>query len=102
MDWTHIAVIVIALAIGVFIGAKNPAILSKVTGGQIAALSGVLAPTRGEVWLDGQRLSELERRARARRIALLPQHTDIAWPITARSLVELGRIPVHVVVLEAT
>ena len=59
----------------------------------IAALSGVLAPTRGEVWLDGGRLSELERRARARRIALLPQHTDIAWPITARSLVELGRIP---------
>lgn len=37
MDWTHIAVIVIALAIGVFIGAKNPALLSKVTAGQVAA-----------------------------------------------------------------
>jgi iron complex transport system ATP-binding protein len=59
----------------------------------IAALAGLLAPTTGQVRLDGGLLSDLERRARARRIALLPQHTDIAWPITVRSLVELGRIP---------
>lgn len=37
MDWTHIAVIIIALAIGVFIGAKNPSILTKATGGAVAA-----------------------------------------------------------------
>ncbi len=59
----------------------------------IAALAGLLPPVSGEVRLDGGRLSDMERRARARRIALLPQHTDIAWPIAARSLVELGRIP---------
>jgi iron complex transport system ATP-binding protein len=59
----------------------------------IAALAGLLSPTTGEALLDGTPLPGLDRRARARRIALLPQHTDIAWPITARSLVELGRIP---------
>lgn len=37
MDWTHVLVIVIAVAVGVFIGAKNPALLSKATGGAIAA-----------------------------------------------------------------
>jgi iron complex transport system ATP-binding protein len=59
----------------------------------IAALAGLLSPHSGQVRLDGGLLSDMERRARARRIALLPQHTDIAWPITVRSLVELGRIP---------
>ncbi len=37
MDWTHLAVLAIALAIGVFIGAKNPGLLAKATGGAVAA-----------------------------------------------------------------
>lgn len=37
MDWTHLAVIVIALAVGVFIGAKNPGLLAKATAGAVAA-----------------------------------------------------------------
>ena len=59
----------------------------------IAVLAGLLPPLTGQALLDGTPLPDLDRRARARRIALLPQHTDIAWPITVRSLVELGRIP---------
>ena len=37
MDWTHIAVLLIALAVGVFIGTKNPGLLAKATGGAVAA-----------------------------------------------------------------
>jgi iron complex transport system ATP-binding protein len=59
----------------------------------VSALAGLLPPSAGSVSLGAIPLATLERRARARRIALLPQHTDIAWPITVRSLVELGRIP---------
>ena len=59
----------------------------------VSALAGVLPPAEGAVSLGGASLSALDRRSRARRIALLPQHTDIAWPVSVRSLVELGRIP---------
>ena len=59
----------------------------------IGALAGLVPPRAGTVWLGSERLETLDRRLRARRIALLPQHTDIAWPISVRSLVELGRIP---------
>lgn len=37
MDWTHLLVLVVAVAIGVFIGAKNPGLLAKATGGAVAA-----------------------------------------------------------------
>lgn len=37
MNWSHVAVIVIALAVGVFLGAKNPGLLSKLTAGKVAA-----------------------------------------------------------------
>jgi uncharacterized protein YneF (UPF0154 family) len=37
MDWTHLIVIVLALAVGVFIGSKNPGLLAKATGGAVAA-----------------------------------------------------------------
>lgn len=59
----------------------------------IGALAGLVPPRAGTVWLGSERLETLDRRLRARRIALLPQHTDIAWPISVRSLAELGRIP---------
>lgn len=37
MDWTHILVLVVAVAVGMWIGAKNPGLLSKATGGVVAA-----------------------------------------------------------------
>ena len=37
MNWSHVGVIIIALAVGLFIGAKNPGLLSKLTAGKVAA-----------------------------------------------------------------
>lgn len=37
MDWTHLVVALLVLAVGVYIGAKNPGLVSKATGGALAA-----------------------------------------------------------------
>lgn len=59
----------------------------------MAVLAGLLAPDSGAALLDGSPLATLPRQARARAIAYLPQHTDLAWDITVRTLVSLGRLP---------
>jgi iron complex transport system ATP-binding protein len=57
--------------------------------------AGLIRPQDGEARLDGRPILELAPRARAQRIAYLPQTTEIAWPITVRALVGLGRLPHH-------
>lgn len=37
MNWSHLFVIVLALAVGIYVGAKNPSLLSKLTAGKVAA-----------------------------------------------------------------
>jgi len=37
MNWSHAIVLVVALAVGVWIGSKNPGLLAKVTGGAVTA-----------------------------------------------------------------
>jgi iron complex transport system ATP-binding protein len=59
----------------------------------VRALSRVLPPTRGRVLLDGQDLYQLEPRAAARAIAVVPQETKLAFELTAAELVLLGRAP---------
>ena len=56
-------------------------------------IAGVLQPDSGQLWLDGKALSEIPRQERARRIAYLPQLSEIAWPLSVERLVELGRLP---------
>lgn len=58
-----------------------------------STLAGLLKPTSGAATLDGRSLSALSPRDRARRIAVLPQTPEIAWPVTVRTLVGLGRTP---------
>ena len=57
----------------------------------LQVLAGLLESDAGEVMLDGERLSSLG--SRAKRIGYLPQAPEIAWDVTVRSVVELGRIP---------
>ena len=57
------------------------------------ALAGLIAPTSGELRLGERPLSAVAPRERARRLAVLPQTPEIAWPVTARTLVGLGRAP---------
>ncbi len=57
----------------------------------LQSLAGLLAVESGEVVLHGEAIGS--RADRARRIGYLPQVPEIAWDVTVRSVVELGRIP---------
>jgi iron complex transport system ATP-binding protein len=56
-------------------------------------LLGTLQPTGGEVRYLGRPLHGWSRRELARRIAVVQQQEEIAFPLTARELVALGRYP---------
>ena len=56
-------------------------------------LCGDLSPSRGEVMLHGQPYAEWSSLERARRLAVLPQHTTLNFPFTAEEVVQLGRTP---------
>jgi iron complex transport system ATP-binding protein len=58
----------------------------------LRALAGLL-PSQGEVTVGGDKLSSLSLRERARRFAYLPQGHVVHWPLPARDIVALGRIP---------
>jgi len=58
----------------------------------LKAIAGLL-PHAGTVSWNGTRLAALEPRARARVIAYLPQAPALHWPMLARDLVTLGRLP---------
>jgi iron complex transport system ATP-binding protein len=58
----------------------------------LKALAG-LTPHSGTVTWSGAALASLAPRARARAIAYLPQTPALHWPLRARELVALGRLP---------
>ena len=58
----------------------------------VRLLAGVLRPTCGEAILDGVRLADMHPRTRARAIGYLPQEPQIAWDLSVRNLVLLGRL----------
>lgn len=59
----------------------------------IRCLAGLIRPTVGTVWLDGQRLARLGSRSRARRIAFVAQSSAEAVPLTVAEVVALGCLP---------
>ncbi|MCS7080662.1 MAG: heme ABC transporter ATP-binding protein [Chloracidobacterium sp.] len=65
----------------------------------LKTLSGDLQPTQGGVYLDGRPLDGWSLIERARRRAVLPQTSSLAFPFTAFEVVLLGRAP-HVVLHE--
>lgn len=52
-----------------------------------------LAPATGTVTLGGEPLAAIDAPRRARSIAYLPQAPNVHWPLPARELVALGRLP---------
>ncbi|MBX3185363.1 MAG: heme ABC transporter ATP-binding protein [Labilithrix sp.] len=62
-------------------------------------LAGDLAPTSGRIWMSGRLLTTIPRVERARVRAVLPQHSDLAVPLSCFDVVLVGRAP-HVVVRE--
>jgi iron complex transport system ATP-binding protein len=58
----------------------------------IRALAGLIR-AEGRVYLDGRPLADASLNERARRIAYLPQGNVFHWPLSAASIVRLGRTP---------
>ena len=55
--------------------------------------AGVLAPTSGSIWLEGEALAKIPRRRRSSLIALVPQQLNIPFDFTVQQIVEQGRTP---------
>lgn len=59
----------------------------------LKVLTGEIAATRGDVYLNQRHLSHWPLLDRAQMLAVLPQHTLLNFPFTADEVVGLGRIP---------
>ena len=59
----------------------------------VQVLGGELAASRGEVVLEDRPLMGWPRRERARRLAVLPQHSTLNFPFTVFDVVLMGRTP---------
>jgi iron complex transport system ATP-binding protein len=59
----------------------------------LRAFAGLVAPAVGEITLDGRPLPTFDPQQRARAIAYLPQERAVHWPLAARAVVALGRLP---------
>lgn len=59
----------------------------------LRALTGLVAPSEGGVWLDATPIDRWDPRARARQIAWLPQRAEPWSDVPAREIVALGRTP---------
>jgi iron complex transport system ATP-binding protein len=59
----------------------------------LATLAGLIAPTEGEVSLDGKPITAMSASERARAIGYLPQTREIAWDVDVATLAGLGRLP---------
>lgn len=80
----------IELAPGELIGLIGPNGAGKTS--LLKALAGIPLPRRGVSW-QGRPLASIRTEERARTIAYLAQAPQANWPLTARELVELGRLP---------
>jgi iron complex transport system ATP-binding protein len=56
-------------------------------------LGGLLSPTRGRVFLQGVDLHTLRRRDVARRMAIVPQETQLAFEYSVLEMAMMGRYP---------
>ncbi len=56
-------------------------------------LAGLLPPGRGEVTLDGQRVESFGRGTLARRLAVVPQETELVFDYTVLDVALMGRYP---------
>ncbi|HDZ55765.1 MAG TPA: heme ABC transporter ATP-binding protein [Pseudomonas xinjiangensis] len=59
----------------------------------LATLSGELPPSAGEVLLAGRPISAWPSQERARRLAVLPQSSSLAFGFSVEEVVAMGRLP---------
>jgi iron complex transport system ATP-binding protein len=78
-------------AAGAVTGIVGPNGAGKTTLFRVAL--GLLKPSGGTIDVLGRPLAQWSREGLARTIAYLPQGSDAHWPLRARQLVALGRLP---------
>lgn len=59
----------------------------------VRLLAGLLVPSRGEILLEGKKISSVSGRERAKRIGYVPQTISTVFPFTALEVVLTGRSP---------
>jgi iron complex transport system ATP-binding protein len=83
--------VTIGIARGGLVGILGPNGSGKTT--LLRLLGGLLTPARGHVSLDGADLRTLRRRDMARRVAMVPQETQLAFEYTVLEMAVMGRYP---------
>jgi iron complex transport system ATP-binding protein len=86
-----VAGVSLRLARGEVVGVIGPNAAGKSTLARLCC--GLLTPQQGSVSLQGEPLSRLSRRERARRVAFLPQHPPHDLSFTAHEVALMGRAP---------
>ncbi len=87
---TIVSAVTLSLARGELVALVGPNGAGKTT--LMRALAGLIG-SHGEIAIDGTPLASLDARARARRIAYLPQGNAFHWPMPVADIVALGRYP---------
>lgn len=59
----------------------------------VRMLAGEVTPSKGEMLYRERPLRSLDAMERARRLAVLPQHSSLDFPFTVEEVVAMGRIP---------
>ena len=80
-----------SVARGGFLGILGPNGSGKTT--LLKLIGGAISPTSGTVRLGGRLVSAIPRRELARRLAVVPQETHLAFDYTALEIVLMGRYP---------
>lgn len=83
--------VTMGVATGGFVGILGPNGSGKTT--LLRALAGVVRPVRGRVRLAGMDLADIPASSLARRMAVVPQETHLAFDYTALEIVMMGRYP---------
>jgi iron complex transport system ATP-binding protein len=81
----------VAIDHGALVGILGPNGSGKTT--LLKLLAGILTPRSGTVTLDGRDVSTMPTRERARRIAVVPQETHLAFDYTVIEIALMGRYP---------
>ncbi len=88
----------VRIGAGEFVGLVGPNGSGKTTF--LNLLTRVLKPSRGHIFVDGEELGTLSARALARKIAVVPQESNIIFPFTVSEVVLMGRAPHLTSILE--
>lgn len=76
---------------GKLVGLVGPNGAGKTT--LIRTINGYLQPDRGQVLVDGEAAANLSARQLGRRVATVPQATELSFDFDVRTVVEMGRHP---------